>query len=367
MDCSKAVEKLSAYIDGALDERTLELLEAHFAECPGCRNELAVLRTVVAATRHIELVQPPDNLKRRIQNSIRRAGALNRQCVHIAHLLSAYVDGELPPKQAEKVEAHAKLCERCANEINDIKTLVNASSQVVQVEPPQYLRSRIASAILREPIRQSLVTWIGAVVRTQAARLAYAGAAAALGIIALLNLPTQSPRQPARVAIEHHKPAATATVTVAQPRSEPVTVEITQKSQTRSHTVAQAKPVRHYRSVRHTAVASVPKHSKPKPNMAKIDENLKQHDTINVAVAEPDSSTTEAEEPATVDVAMAPTEPEVESASPTVNPPLAIKVPPPPTIDQEKVAEMMQKIKAEAAMRRSSSRTASVAILKWRL
>lgn len=71
MDCSRVTERLSFYLDGVLDEHTLELVEAHLSICPHCRQELAFLKIMVEAAGEIESINPPAGLRTRIATAIR--------------------------------------------------------------------------------------------------------------------------------------------------------------------------------------------------------------------------------------------------------------------------------------------------------
>lgn len=66
MDCGRVLDQLSVYIDGMLDERSLEEVEKHLAECEDCRAELESLRMLVGAARELEASEPPVDLRRRI-------------------------------------------------------------------------------------------------------------------------------------------------------------------------------------------------------------------------------------------------------------------------------------------------------------
>ena len=57
--CRQAVELMTAYLDGALDERDRSRLETHLAGCPHCSEYLAQIRVTIAATGHVE----PDDLE----------------------------------------------------------------------------------------------------------------------------------------------------------------------------------------------------------------------------------------------------------------------------------------------------------------
>jgi anti-sigma factor RsiW len=56
--CRQAVELMSDYVDGLLDEADRARLEAHLAGCPHCSEYLAQIRDVVAAAGRVE----PDDL-----------------------------------------------------------------------------------------------------------------------------------------------------------------------------------------------------------------------------------------------------------------------------------------------------------------
>jgi hypothetical protein len=55
-------ELLSAYLDGELPPARERAVEAHLADCPGCRAELDGLRSVVKRLRHLERAAPPQVL-----------------------------------------------------------------------------------------------------------------------------------------------------------------------------------------------------------------------------------------------------------------------------------------------------------------
>jgi len=75
MDCSGIRKKLSLYIDGMLDEQSLEAVEAHLASCEDCRNELAALKEIIQIAGDIETVEPP----KRLHNNILQAIAIEQQ------------------------------------------------------------------------------------------------------------------------------------------------------------------------------------------------------------------------------------------------------------------------------------------------
>jgi anti-sigma factor RsiW len=56
--CRQAVSLMTDYLDGALDRRDRDRLEAHLAGCPHCSEYLAQIRATIAAAGRVE----PDDL-----------------------------------------------------------------------------------------------------------------------------------------------------------------------------------------------------------------------------------------------------------------------------------------------------------------
>lgn len=62
MNCQKAGDLLSAYIDGELTGRHCEALEAHVGHCAGCREELETLRSTIALLAAPKTMARPEGL-----------------------------------------------------------------------------------------------------------------------------------------------------------------------------------------------------------------------------------------------------------------------------------------------------------------
>jgi anti-sigma factor RsiW len=50
MDCEELVERVTEYLDGALDPALRRAFESHVGECPGCNEILDQFRAVVMTT-----------------------------------------------------------------------------------------------------------------------------------------------------------------------------------------------------------------------------------------------------------------------------------------------------------------------------
>ena len=49
--CRQFVEDVTAYLDGALPESVVAIIESHLADCPHCREYLSEMRLTVMKTR----------------------------------------------------------------------------------------------------------------------------------------------------------------------------------------------------------------------------------------------------------------------------------------------------------------------------
>jgi anti-sigma factor RsiW len=52
--CRQFVEDVTAYLEGALPESVVVIIEGHLADCPHCREYLREMRLTVAKTRALD-------------------------------------------------------------------------------------------------------------------------------------------------------------------------------------------------------------------------------------------------------------------------------------------------------------------------
>jgi anti-sigma factor RsiW len=72
--CKQFVEDVTAYLDGALPETVMALVEQHLADCPHCREYLAQMRKTIVLTRGLsddDLEAIPDDLRDRLMQAFR--------------------------------------------------------------------------------------------------------------------------------------------------------------------------------------------------------------------------------------------------------------------------------------------------------
>jgi anti-sigma factor RsiW len=147
MDCARVIEKLSAYVDGLLDEQTLELVEKHIGSCDECARELESMRTLVQTAREIERVSPPVELRKRILDAVKQSKQQLRYCKLAAEIMSAYIDGEADAQQESFLRTHISECRKCASELDSLRTLVKTAASIEPINPPRELRERISAAV----------------------------------------------------------------------------------------------------------------------------------------------------------------------------------------------------------------------------
>lgn len=144
MKCGQVREKLSCYLDGVMDEATLEAVEAHLMRCADCRKELEALRVTVSLTSCIGDVESPACLASVIKETIEQETA--GSCAPYLAMFSEYIDGELSAKDKSDLEAHITICGSCEHELKIVKATVASVALAREIDPPAALRDRIAAA-----------------------------------------------------------------------------------------------------------------------------------------------------------------------------------------------------------------------------
>jgi hypothetical protein len=76
MKCDEVRKNLQSYIDGILDDRSIEKVEAHLAECTGCTNELELLREYSEEMGSLSKVEPPEDFLKELHERLERRSSL---------------------------------------------------------------------------------------------------------------------------------------------------------------------------------------------------------------------------------------------------------------------------------------------------
>lgn len=60
----------------------------------------------------------------------RLMGADPRECEHVRSTFSDYLDGELEPAEAERLEAHVGICPRCRQALTNLRVTLGGLSRL---------------------------------------------------------------------------------------------------------------------------------------------------------------------------------------------------------------------------------------------
>jgi anti-sigma factor RsiW len=101
--------------------------------------------------------------------------------------LDAYLDGELPPAQANELSAHMRSCASCAADaLGRVQMKRSVAVAGKRYEPSAELRARIAKSVAAKPIRRPSFVW------------QFAALATAFVVVAALGLNLYAGRESAR-------------------------------------------------------------------------------------------------------------------------------------------------------------------------
>ncbi|OQX61764.1 MAG: hypothetical protein B5M55_08560 [Desulfococcus sp. 4484_242] len=74
-ECKKDFERLSEYLDGELDEAVCREIEAHFGQCPECRDCVETMKKTIRLCKAAAPEQIPIDAKERLR-------AMLRECIN---------------------------------------------------------------------------------------------------------------------------------------------------------------------------------------------------------------------------------------------------------------------------------------------
>jgi len=377
MKCQKAIELLSALIDGTLDVETTKALELHLSHCSNCAKELETLKTILQAAHSIESVEPPRELSHRIASAIAAAQSEQAQCEKLSSSISAFLDGELSNYEIASLKEHVANCERCANEIRLLRGLIDKVKMIGFVEPPSDLRARITASVATE--EQGRRSWRGLFARLAdwfpptPAKIGYAVAACAAfaGVVFYLSQEPNANKCP--TVAKESKVITAQSMLNDSPRVEEKTqtnypMPAYSKEQTARTQSGEARTFAKRYSGLHAAVpvSRARKSHLSAPTTPKV--TLPDRELVE-STAQPDESnptiSTSVENTAEESTASNPSKDEaVSTVAKSDTSTSEVKVASLPLIQPEKIEEMMREIKTQAQMRRAGEQSVSIAIVR---
>jgi anti-sigma factor RsiW len=297
MDCGQVREKLSCYMDGVLDEATLETIEAHLESCAGCREELDALRSTLGLTSILHDVDPPASLSSSIKDAVAKERETTGSCAYYLVMMSEYIDDELQAEDAAELESHIALCDHCTKELTALRATVASAAMLVDVAPPAVLREQISSVTtgrkLVSPI-SLLRQHVAMLVQTPHARLAGAALAAAVmaGIIVIQPYRTRQ-KQIAR-AIPVPKP-----VVVQAPEQSTVVVTPIPTKQDTVNILRRAECISTIQSEKTKTINTQPTNVRPSTTAVKIAKHEEPAKPLDASSAVVSSTVAQDNVPAT--------------------------------------------------------------------
>ncbi|MDT5293425.1 MAG: hypothetical protein QOJ76_305 [Acidobacteriota bacterium] len=168
MLCTEFEDRLTDYIDGALEGDAGRAFAEHALRCPVCHELLNEVRNTIVECRADAPPQPSTGLEARIL--LRTAPETAMKCEEFEEYLTDYLDGFLPATLYHRWERHAALCERCSDLPGQVVRAIGACYSYIGEEKPlpAGLHERILQATLgtteaeqvRAPLGARVAEWM---------------------------------------------------------------------------------------------------------------------------------------------------------------------------------------------------------------
>ena len=168
MICADFEDRLTDYLDGALDAETHRAFAAHALRCPVCHETLTEVKNTMQACRVASVPPPTRDLEARILKDTMPQTTM--ACEEFEEFLTDYLDGFLPAALYHRWERHAALCARCTELPGEVVRSIGACYSYISEERPvpAGLNERILQATLgtlksqevRAPISARLASWL---------------------------------------------------------------------------------------------------------------------------------------------------------------------------------------------------------------
>jgi predicted anti-sigma-YlaC factor YlaD len=137
--CAEIRELLGSRLDGDLDGRQVDLVEAHLESCGECAELAAVVEEIAAAGSALAAIEPPQNLADDLRSS---------PCRLWLGLLFQAVDREISQRNLERLLGHLESCPSCRQAWQDL-TLIHQVGDAIA--PPRGLVTACIAAPTRKP------------------------------------------------------------------------------------------------------------------------------------------------------------------------------------------------------------------------
>ncbi|HEV7746588.1 MAG TPA: zf-HC2 domain-containing protein [Pyrinomonadaceae bacterium] len=156
MLCNDFEDRLTDYLDGALEPDVHKTFAEHALRCPVCHETLSAVKNTVQACQAANVLEAPKELEARILLNTMPETAMS--CQDFEEFLTDYLDGFLPASLYHRWERHAVLCERCTELPGEVVRAIGACYTYIGEEKPlpAGLHERILLATSESLISQQI-------------------------------------------------------------------------------------------------------------------------------------------------------------------------------------------------------------------
>ena len=168
MYCTDFEDRLTDYLEGALDTRTSSDFAEHAMRCPVCHELLSEVKNTLNACRTAKAPAPSAQLEARILMQTMPETAMS--CDEFEECLTDYLDGFLPAPLYHRWERHAALCESCTELPGQVVRSIGACYTYISEDWPvpvglheRILQSTLGtteSELVQAPIGARLAAWL---------------------------------------------------------------------------------------------------------------------------------------------------------------------------------------------------------------
>ncbi len=134
MLCEDFENRLSDYLETALDAETHRAFSEHALRCPVCHQTLSEVKITMQACRVAEVPPPTRELEALILQSTMPETAMT--CSEFEESLTDYLDGFLPAPFYHRWERHAALCDHCTELPGEVVRSIGACYTYITEEQP---------------------------------------------------------------------------------------------------------------------------------------------------------------------------------------------------------------------------------------
>lgn len=169
MLCAEFEEKLTDYIEGALEPEASRAFAEHALRCPVCHELLSEVRSALQAISVASVPPPSCELEARILMATTPESGMT--CEEFEEYLTDYLDGFLPASLYHRWERHAAVCAHCTELPGEVVRSIGACYTYISEELPvpvglhENILKATLGTVVAEDVRSPFVSRIAAWLR----------------------------------------------------------------------------------------------------------------------------------------------------------------------------------------------------------